>query len=127
MLNLSIISFLIFLVFLIHLAYIAFALFGGFIVLWRRWTAWLHVPAVVWAMLIMFINLPCPLTKWEKILRAKARLPVYDGGFIQHYLKLNISGPWVYAGSILIVAVNIFAYWRVLKNQIKQNFNTSKY
>ena len=33
----------------VHLAFIAFAVLGGLLVLWKRWWAALHVPAIAWA------------------------------------------------------------------------------
>ena len=32
----------------VHFLFIAFALFGSFLVLWKRWIVWLHLPALAW-------------------------------------------------------------------------------
>jgi hypothetical protein len=37
---------------MVHLAFIAFVVLGGLLVLWRRWWAALHVPAIAWAVWI---------------------------------------------------------------------------
>ena len=49
----------------IHFAFILFVAFGGFLVLrWHR-LAWLHVPAVIWGILIEIVPWTCPLTTIE--------------------------------------------------------------
>ena len=75
---------------LIHFAFILFVLFGGFLVLWRRWLAWLHLPAAVWGVLVEFNGWICPLTPWEQALRIQAGEKGYSGGFIEHYLEAVI-------------------------------------
>ena len=71
---------------LVHFAFILFVLFGGFIVLWRRWAACLHLSSAAWGVLVEFNSWVCPLTPWENALRAKAGESGYGGGFIEHYL-----------------------------------------
>jgi hypothetical protein len=84
------------LVLVIHLAFIAFVAIGALLA-WR-WPRlhWLHVPAVVYAAAIVVIGFDCPLTGLEKHLRRLAGGPVYDGGFVNHYLT-NV----VYPGRLL--------------------------
>ena len=81
------------LVIISHLGFILLALFGSLLVVrWRAW-AWLHVPVVLWAGLIEILDGTCPLTPLEKRLRAKAGLPVYHSGFIEHYLVPSGMAP----------------------------------
>jgi hypothetical protein len=83
----------------VHLAFIVFVALGGFLA-WR-WPrlVWVHVPVVVWAVAIVAIGFPCPLTPLEKALRRRAGGEAYDGGFIDHYL----TGV-VYPGRLLVLA-----------------------
>jgi hypothetical protein len=37
-----------------HFVFVLFSVLGGFLVLWKRWIAWLHVPSVLWS---SFVNL----------------------------------------------------------------------
>ncbi|MDM8350156.1 DUF2784 domain-containing protein [Pseudomonas sp. sp1636] len=73
-------------VLLLHLLFIAFALLGGLPVLRWRWLAWLHLPAVLWAVAVESLQLLCPLTPLENALRQGAGQAGYSTGFIQHYL-----------------------------------------
>ena len=67
----------------IHLAFIAFVAFGGFLVLRWRKLAWLHIPAVIWGVLIELFPWTCPLTTVENALRHGS---AYQTDFIAHYL-----------------------------------------
>ena len=69
-----------------HAAFVLFAVLGALLVLrWPR-LAWLHIPAVVWAALVEFNAMICPLTPLEVVLRRQAGEAGYTGGFIDHYV-----------------------------------------
>jgi Protein of Unknown function (DUF2784) len=74
------------LVLLVHLAFILFVAVGGFVA-WR-WPRvhWAHLLAVGYAAAIVTIGFDCPLTGLEKHFRRLAGGPVYNGGFVNHYL-----------------------------------------
>lgn len=74
------------LVLLVHFAFVLFAVFGGLLVYYRRRLAWLHIPAVAWAVLINLVGWVCPLTPLEKSLRLAAGGEAYEGGFVRHYI-----------------------------------------
>ena len=71
---------------LFHFAFILFVVLGGFLVFYRRLFSWLHLPTVIWGVLIEFSGWICPLTPWEQSLRIKAGQVGYSGGFVEHYL-----------------------------------------
>jgi len=73
-------------VLVVHALFIAFVLFGGLLVLRWRSIAWLHLPAVAWAVLLELFGWLCPLTPLELKLRHLAGTAGYRGGFIEHYL-----------------------------------------
>lgn len=77
----------------VHLGFIAFAVFGGWLVLWRRRCAWLHIPALAWAIWIELSHHVCPLTPLENHFRHQAGEAGYSGGFIEHYLLPVIYPP----------------------------------
>ena len=96
-----------------HLAFIIFAVLGGFLVLWKPWIAWLHVPSVLWSGYVNLSGQVCPLTPLENRFRDLAGQAGYEGGFIQHYLT-----PLVYPGVMperwgLISGFSVLA-WNVL-------------
>lgn len=90
----------------VHLAFVGYVVAGGFLAL--RWpgTLWLHVPAVVWAGLILTAHQDCPLTWLERRARAAAGMaPLPPDGFIAHYL----TGVLYPAGSTPAVEVVVGA------------------
>jgi Protein of Unknown function (DUF2784) len=110
------------LVVVVHALFVAFAVLGGFLVLWRPWVAWLHLPAAVWAVLIEFAGWICPLTPLENALRARAGAATYGDGFISHYLLhalypagLTRNIQWVLGG--IALGVNLLIYAVVLRRR----------
>ena len=104
-----------------HLAFIGYVLCGGLLVFrWPR-SVFMHVPAVVWAVLLELYRLSCPLTPWEQQLRLAAGEGGYGGGFVAHYLLpliypagLTHNVQLVLAG--VVIAVNGIVYgWLVRK------------
>ena len=79
----------------IHFAFVAFSVLGGFLVVWKRWVVWLHVPSVLWSSFVNLFSHVCPLTPIENRFRRLAGQAGYEGGFIQHYI-----GPLVYPGGM---------------------------
>ncbi len=83
------------LVMLLHFAFILFAVLGALLVMrWPR-LAWVHLPAVIWAIGIEFYGGICPLTPLENQLRIMGSDAGYSESFIQHYL-----GALIYPGDI---------------------------
>lgn len=69
-----------------HFVFVLFSVLGGFLVLWRRWIAWLHVPSVLWSSFVNLFGRVCPLTPLENRFRRLAGRDGYEGGFIEHYV-----------------------------------------
>lgn len=101
------------LVLLVHLAFILFVIIGGFAVLYRRWLAWVHLPAVLWAGVVNLAGWVCPLTWLEHGLRRAAGEAGYQGGFVAHYLLPLIYPAWMRGNLVLIVGVSV-VLWNVL-------------
>jgi len=56
---------------LVHALFILFAMFGSLLVLrWPR-AVWLHVPAVLWGLIVEFSGATCPLTPLESRFRGE--------------------------------------------------------
>ena len=102
-----------------HLGFILFAVFGAWLALWRPRLAWLHLPALGWAVWIELSHRICPLTPLENALRRSAGEAGYGGGFIDHYLIPLIYPPglqpqdqlWLAA---LLVVMNAGLYGTLL-------------
>ncbi len=69
-----------------HLLFIGFVVFGGLAAAVRPQVALVHLPCVLWAVILEWRGLVCPLTPLENLLRAKAGTAGYHTGFIEHYL-----------------------------------------
>ena len=64
-------------VMLFHFCFIAFALLGSFLVAYKRWVAWLHLPALAWGAWIEASCGICPLTPLENHFRELAGRSTY--------------------------------------------------
>lgn len=100
---------------IVHLLFIFFVLLGGLLLMLHRCFIFLHLPAVIWAVLISFKGWICPLTPLENYLRDVAGSTGYEQGFVEYYLI-----PIIYPSSltaniqvmlgILVVAINLGIY-----------------
>jgi hypothetical protein len=103
---------------LVHFAFVTFVVLGGLLVLrWPR-LAYLHLPAALWGAFIELAGGICPLTPLENSLRARAGLPGYEGGFIEHYI-LPVLYPSALTREIqivlglVVIGINAAIYVRV--------------
>jgi hypothetical protein len=100
-----------------HFAFIGYLLVGGFVAL--RWPHTIppHILAVIWGVLSISLNLPCPLTYLERWARSRAGMaPLPSDGFIAHYIT-GVLYPVDAVGIIeagvfglVIVSWGLFAY-----------------
>ncbi|WP_203142134.1 DUF2784 domain-containing protein [Marinobacter mangrovi] len=109
-------------VLVLHLLFIAFAVLGGLLILWRRGFVWLHVPALVWATLVMLNGWLCPLTPLEIELRQWAGEAGYRGSFIAHYLLPLIYPPGLtrtvqIALGVSVVLINLTIYGWLIRRR----------
>ena len=112
---------------LIHLAFILFAAFGGLLVLKYPRCALLHVPALIWAVLISLAGWVCPLTPLENWLRERSGAVGYDTSFIEHYIL-----PIIYPGELtrkkqvflglLVLIINLVIYRWIVRRTWKTRF-----
>ena len=112
-------------VLVIHLGFILFAVAGGFLVLWRKAIAWLHIPAVAWAALIEFEGWVCPLTPLEVWARLRAGETGYSGGFIEHYLlpvvyPVALTREVQFALGALVLIVNALVYGWLIGRKLQR-------
>ena len=105
---------------LFHLGFILFVLFGGLLALKWRPVMWLHLPAATWGVAVEVFHLPCPLTRWENLLRHLVGQEGYGAGFIEHYIIALIypAGltPQIQLGlGALVLLINIAVYARLIR------------
>ncbi|UCG53744.1 MAG: DUF2784 domain-containing protein [Candidatus Latescibacterota bacterium] len=103
-----------------HFVFILFVLFGGLLVFkWKRF-AWIHIPVIIWGVLIEYVGWWCPLTPLENWLRENGGDVPYRVSFIEHYLlpviyptALTREVQFVLGSTVLLVNVVIYGLvWR---------------
>jgi hypothetical protein len=105
-----------------HFLFIAFVAAGGLLVLrWPR-LAWVHLPAVVWGVVVELTGWICPLTPLENYLRRLGGSSSYSGGFIEQYLipiiyPTNLTAATQYILGGLVIVVNLILYFLVIRKQ----------
>lgn len=102
-------------VLLLHFAFVAFALLGGLLALRCPKILWLHLPALLWGLLVEWADRVCPLTPLENHLRMQAGKTSYEGGFIEHWLAAllypqNMTIELRYALGLVLAVLNIAVY-----------------
>jgi hypothetical protein len=108
-------NFLADLVVLLHVGFVLFVMLGGFLVLWKSYMAWYHIPAVFWAASIEFLGWICPLTPLENMLRARGGDAGYATGFVEHYIMpilypAALTREMQISLGIIVLGVNVAVY-----------------
>ncbi len=108
------------LIMILHFGFIIFVVVGGLAVARWSWIAFLHLPAVVWGVLIELLNWTCPLTPLEASYRYAAGQAGFGDGFIEHYLM-----PLIYPSGLtrsvqftiaaVVLGANVFVYTLVIR------------
>jgi len=70
----------------LHLVFVLFVVCGGLLVVRWRPALWVHLPSVVWGVLIEVAGWTCPLTPLENWLLNMGGEVGYTSGFVEHYL-----------------------------------------
>jgi len=93
----------------LRLALILFLVAGG--VMSLRWTRLIpaHIAVAVAVGAVFVIGADCPPTVWQKSFLAHAGRPVYDGGFVEHYLLRS----FVDGGMTRVMKAFVVATWVV--------------
>lgn len=118
-------------VLVIHLGFILFVLLGGVLVCkWPR-VVWLHLPALLWGLLIEFSGAICPLTPLENRLRQAAGEASYPGGFVEHYLLPVVYPPELTRElqillGLLVLVVNLAVYALLLRRRKGKRKNRAR-
>ena len=95
----------------VHLTFIVFVVAGALLALrWPR-VLWVHAPCGLYALFIVVVGWPCPLTGVENAARGER---AYSGGFIDHYLTGVIYPQGWETGVQLAAAALVAASYAVL-------------
>jgi hypothetical protein len=100
----------------LHLAFVLFVAAGGLLLFkWKR-VAWVHLPAVAWAVFIECQGRVCPLTPLENWLRVQGGEAGYEGQFVARYIlpvlyPATLTRELQVGMGVLVLAVNGLVYW----------------
>jgi hypothetical protein len=97
-----------------HFCFVLFAVLGGILILRWRFIALLHLPAVVWGVLVECLHLTCPLTPLENWFRRLGGESGYTGGFIEHYVSMilyaDVSSAFQMMLALILLVINLIVY-----------------
>ena len=101
----------------VHFAFVVFVVIGGLLV--KKWpgSIWVHLPAVMWGIIIELCGWICPLTPLENWLRSKGGEESYHSDFVARYLLpmlypqgLTRQSQIVLAALVVVVNVAIYGW-----------------
>ena len=100
---------------ILHFIFILFTIFGGFLVFKWKKISYIHITAVIWAVLIEIKGWICPLTPLEQKFRDLSGYGGYKESFIEHYIEpliypQGLTKDISYILAILLIAINIAIY-----------------
>jgi len=103
---------------ILHFAFVVFVLLGGVLLLWWRKLVWIHLPAVIWGIMIEFTGWICPLTPYENKFRQQAGLEMYDGDFVMRYIMPvlypeDLTRSLQVAFGLVVLVINVICYYYV--------------
>jgi hypothetical protein len=112
------------LVIFLHLLFIVFVVAGGFLVMYRKWLALLHLPAAGWGAYIEFSGGICPLTPLENHFSLLAGRQGYSTGFIEHHLipiiyPAGLTHEVQLSLGLFVVGVNLIMYAVLLRRHFR--------
>ena len=115
------------LIVVLHFLFVFFVVLGGLGGLWKPKLLWLHLPALIWGVLVEFTGWICPLTPLENLLRHKGGGIGYTGGFVEQFiipvlypagLTRNIQ---ILLG-VLVIIINLIIYGTIIRrHHLTQN------
>ena len=98
---------------------------GGLVAIWigraSRWRwvdTWtfriVHLSTIAVVVAESWLDITCPLTTWERMLRLRAHDASYDGSFIGHWLQRLLyydAPPWVFVAVYTSFGIAVVATW----------------
>jgi hypothetical protein len=97
-----------------HLLFILWVVFGALLVRFRPWLRWVHIPCLIWGVLVELLLWPCPLTLLENWLEVRAGVQPYQEGFLLHYLDAtvypNVSPALLTVAGVVVCGFNLGVY-----------------
>ncbi len=113
------------LILILHFCFILFVIFGGVLLIRWNWIWKIHLPAVIWGVLIQYLQWSCPLTHLESYLRINSGESGYETGFIEYFVTAlvypEITPQMHLVAGFLLILINLAIYLYIFKIRTKQN------
>lgn len=107
-----------------HLLFILWVIFGALVARTRPWLRWVHIPCLIWGILVDLLPWPCPLTLLENWLEVRAGVQPYQGGFLLHYLDAtvypNVSPTVLTVAGVAVCGFNLGIYVWIFTRERRQ-------
>lgn len=111
-------------VLILHFCFVLFTVFGGLLVLRWRWVWKLHLPTLLWGVLIQYFLWICPLTSLENYFRRLAGETGYTEGCIDYFISLiiypNITPNFHLILGVTLITFNLLVYSYVVFKSLKK-------
>jgi hypothetical protein len=111
------------LVLVLHLAFVLFIILGGLLILRWRALLYVHLPTLVWGILVQCFFFICPLTALENWLRRLGGEAGYEGGFIEHYILMLLYpriSYWFQAMlGLMLIIINLVVYSYLFRHRTR--------
>ena len=111
------------LVLVLHLAFVLFIILGGLLALRWRALLYVHLPTLVWGVLVQCFFFICPLTALENWLRRLGGQAGYEGGFIEHYILMllypRISYSFQAMLGLVLIIINLVVYSYLFRHRTR--------
>jgi len=100
---------------LAHFTFIVFVVAGGVLVRFWPKIAWMHIPSVIWGIVIQFTGGICPLTPLENFFRQRSGQETYTGDFVIHAIEAliyphDLTRELQILFGVAVILVNMVAY-----------------
>jgi len=109
------------LILVLHFCFVIFVVLGGLLVVRRQRIAWLHIPALIWGILVECFLWACPLTTLENTLRHLSGEAGYQDGFINYYISAilyaEISPQFRFMLGLLLIGFNLLVYSYIVQRR----------
>jgi hypothetical protein len=102
-----------------HFGFALFAVLGGLLVMRYPRVLRFHFPVLLWAVMVEWADLTCPLTPLEDFLRRRGGEAGYSDGFLEHWVAQllypeNLTLELRYALGLVLITVNLVVYGLVI-------------
>jgi len=115
----------------LHLIWIVFLIIGGLLILRWSFLVWIHMGGLLFSLFLNLLDLYCPLTYLEDIIRTRTGVRLYgEESFLSYYLRRiiypDIDQEILRIGEIIFVLFYFCLYVWILKHIMAGKKSTTR-